>query len=942
MSFVSVAAALAPTAASPPSTPLRGRDAERYALGEALGRLVTGRGCVVIVEGAAGIGKTRLLAEATVIGRRLGLHVSCATAAAGHRVVPMGALLEAVEGGATPLLADLPRPEAVSDVRYWLIHELETALERRATQGPLMIVVDDLQWADGSTTAAVEVLSTRLAELPVAWVVALRTEEASAELVAGLDRMVADGALRLRLEPLDDRAVFELVTDLSGAPPDPGMGELAAGARGVPFWLFELLIALREAGRIEHAGGFARVRAGELPARTWATTRDRLDRMTPAARELVSVGSVLGQRFSFSSLQRMLGATPTSLLAPLDELLRSGVLVEDSEHLAFRHDLLREGVLASIPASARQALERQAADVLLESGAPPVEVALWLADSAHPGDLEAISVLERAVQTLSASDPDTAAELARRTLELTPRDDPRRAALVADTAVLLHAAGRVHDAMRFADTALGELLSPAQESEVRFGISTMFSLSADVRAEANRRALALAGLDDGDRARHQASLLHNLQAAGRRRAVRALLAEVGDRVRASRDPRTRFTLQLAEAGVLYDEGRFADALGMVEAAGRAAAGDAARARVAEQWRSELLAMLDRFEEATRISAQGLAAAQRESQAWAIHLWERWRGRQMSQLGEYQDAIAMLESTFRTAEMRPGFGANDASALSALATAALHVGDRRNLQRCEEIATLALADATPELRRHAGWALAQQAMAAGDVAKAHAHLAQLVAAAGPDESILPSFPSDVTDQPHLVRIALAAEDEALARRATELAEQRAMLNPDVASVVGAARHARGLLDADRQTLELAIEAFERSPRRPPLASVLEDAAVAAQRDGAKERAVGLLDRALEMTTEMDARWDANRLRLRLRLLGVRRRVVIPERPTRGWEALTASELAVVRAITGGMTNREAAEALFLSPHTVGSHLRHVFAKLNINSRVELARMAGEHA
>jgi DNA-binding CsgD family transcriptional regulator len=93
--------------------------------------------------------------------------------------------------------------------------------------------------------------------------------------------------------------------------------------------------------------------------------------------------------------------------------------------------------------------------------------------------------------------------------------------------------------------------------------------------------------------------------------------------------------------------------------------------------------------------------------------------------------------------------------------------------------------------------------------------------------------------------------------------------------------------------------------------------------------------------MGATWDATRLRRRLRDLGVRRRLTRPERTDRGWGALTESEVAVVEAITSGMTNREAAAHLFISPHTVSMHLRHAFEKLGINSRVELARIAAEH-
>jgi DNA-binding CsgD family transcriptional regulator len=75
--------------------------------------------------------------------------------------------------------------------------------------------------------------------------------------------------------------------------------------------------------------------------------------------------------------------------------------------------------------------------------------------------------------------------------------------------------------------------------------------------------------------------------------------------------------------------------------------------------------------------------------------------------------------------------------------------------------------------------------------------------------------------------------------------------------------------------------------------------------------------------------------------VRRRLVATEPETNGWAALTTSELAVARLVAEGLTNREVAERLFVSPHTVNSHLRHVFSKLGINSRVELARLARDH-
>jgi len=112
-------------------------------------------------------------------------------------------------------------------------------------------------------------------------------------------------------------------------------------------------------------------------------------------------------------------------------------------------------------------------------------------------------------------------------------------------------------------------------------------------------------------------------------------------------------------------------------------------------------------------------------------------------------------------------------------------------------------------------------------------------------------------------------------------------------------------------------------------------------GATQQAVDVFGRALVLYAEAGAAWDAGRVRGRLRALGVRRRLVSAQRPGRGWAAMTDSELAVARLVAQGFSNREVAERLFVSPHTVSGHLRHVFTKLDINSRVDLTRLAGVH-
>jgi DNA-binding CsgD family transcriptional regulator len=109
------------------------------------------------------------------------------------------------------------------------------------------------------------------------------------------------------------------------------------------------------------------------------------------------------------------------------------------------------------------------------------------------------------------------------------------------------------------------------------------------------------------------------------------------------------------------------------------------------------------------------------------------------------------------------------------------------------------------------------------------------------------------------------------------------------------------------------------------------------NGDTQQAVDVFNRALELYAHAGATWDTGRVRGRLRALGVRRRLVSTRRQGLGWAAMTDAELAVAQLVAQGMSNREVAERLFVSPHTVSGHLRHVFAKLEVNSRVELTRL-----
>jgi DNA-binding CsgD family transcriptional regulator len=917
------------------ANPLRGRPAELASLHEHLTRLRNGTGTRWLIEGGPGLGKSRLVQQARSAAQQAGFAVGHGVAEPGDAAVPLAALMGALFEGPEPLLdrSALPDSHAPPEQRYWLLQDIQALLEQAAMRQPVLICLDDLQWADNGTCAAVRSLPVRLASLPIGWVLALRPGEAGCDLGRGVERTV--------LHRLGQAAVAEVAADVLGAAPDDALLALAEGTQGNPFFLIELLTGLRDERLIDIRAGHATLVEARLPRRVRDSMRRRLGRMSPAARRVAAVAASMGRRFTVAQLAAVLDVPASTLLDPVQELIGSELLADDGEMLTFTHDLNREAVRSSQPSSAVHALDRQVAAMLLAANSLPVEVAVQLASSAAPGDQVAITTLMNASDALSSSDPGQAADLTRRALDLAAERHPLRGPLVARTAILLHAAGRSEEARAFADGALRQTLPAEQEAEVRLSIASLFSLSPEARAESCRRALALPGLPPDLRARLLAQLLYNLVVAGRPDQAEQQLDEARQAVEATRDSAARFTIELAEAMLHYTRGRFETALALVDAAlrGSADAGEDPRRRLAGYLRGTILIVMDRLDEALAVATEGIRSAQHGRQAWALRLFETSRARQLLQRGQLADAVAALEGRFRPDDAHL-VSLPDADAVVVLGRVALHTADQRQAELTSAVARRMLNSGVPGVERHAAWLLALQAHAAGDPAQARRWLA----ARGEQErlSVFPLVPLDPSDDPQLVRIAIASGDIELAESAAAGAERRHEINPGVPSAAASAAHARGLLAGDASLLARAVRLLEAGQRPLALASALEDLAVAETRAGRTGQAIAALDRALVIHAGCGARRDLARVRRRLRQLGVQRRLAAEPRPAHGWAAMTDSELAVVRLVADGLTNREVAERLYISPHTVDGHLRHAFEKLGINSRVTLTRIAAEHS
>ncbi|HEY2200588.1 MAG TPA: LuxR C-terminal-related transcriptional regulator, partial [Solirubrobacteraceae bacterium] len=451
-------------------------------------------------------------------------------------------------------------------------------------------------------------------------------------------------------------------------------------------------------------------------------------------------------------------------------------------------------------------------------------------------------------------------------------------------------------------------------------------------------ALKLEGVPEHLRLAHMAKLAYNEVVAGRMEEAQARLSEAvaaGARV----DRVARFPLALSEGGLDYMGGNFACALERFEAIVR---GELPEAHGLDElltrlWRSMTLLAVDREQDALRAIDEIIAESLKRGFSWFLHVGEITRGQMLLQLGRLDDASVLLDGRFDP-HGPPVVTVMDASGVVAQGRLALHTGDGRQTRHASEIAKAMLNETTPGVRRHAAWLLSLQATADGHPPRAH----QWLCAMGEEErrQVLRRDWMDVADEPQMVRIALAVGDHELAESGVADANRRAELSPGVPSLDAIAAHASGLLDSDNDKLSEAVSLFTGSPRALARAGALEDLGLAHQRQGTADSAVDALTEALVLFARAGATTDAARLRSRLRALGVRRRVAAAEKPATGWAAMTRSELAVAQLAADGLTNREIAERLFVSPHTVNTHLRQVFAKLEVKSRVDLTRLATE--
>jgi DNA-binding CsgD family transcriptional regulator len=914
------------------TSPIRGRADELKTIGALVSAVVEGRGGVLVIEGPPGIGKSRLLTEAVALADKYAVRTLFGEAFEYQQTVPFFSLFMATLR-ADPPVGDaeaLRRLGGSADLRYWVVHDLANAIHAAAAQRPLVILLEDIHWADNGTLLALRSLATVRPGVAVLWVLTARPGAGGPAVQETLSVLQRANATFVRLGAITPEAVADMVQDGVRAEADVSLLKLAAKAHGNPFLVSELVGGLGEEDRLNVSGGRAVATGDGLPRRLGVGMQQRLELLSDSASEVVRVAAVLPDRFSAGLLAAMLGRPPTSLLSALAEAVRADLFVEDGNQMRFGHDLLREATRQSLPQSLRRAMERQSASVMLAMGAAPAEVATQLARSAEPGDMEAVEALRTAAQSVGHSDANAAADLSKRALELLPARHHDYGSLVAETVEWLNRASRYGEVEELAVVVLAEAASPEVEAEIRLRLPTHTKHSSPRRVEEHRRALQLSGISEVTRTRHLAWLAYNLVLQDKSGQWRTAADEAAAAAEAAGDLEATIMAEVTHALLDSGEGYAARALGRLEQLRLLAyTNETALAHAyAGMYHANLLAVVGRLDDATARVAEGIGQAGREGNSLALATWaiySGWVHLAAGRLSAARDAAEPLPPPQPT-----GAGEQDVHRMLILAEVAAHTDDRNLLQQMANDARDAHAIGSPGQRRASAYVLTRAAWYRDDVHEAARWLG--------DISLLgtPLFPHALVRLILGARVASAAGDAGLRARVLQATEVLEREQPAVPLLAAVARYARAILERDADALAAVASALHASSRPLLYASAAEDAGGELARAQRNDEALDQFNAAFDTYIDCEAIADARRVGRALRGLGVERRIVSHSRARTGWDSLTDAELKVVHLIADGATNRAVAGQLHLSPHTVKTHLHNAFAKLGITSRAQLTQ------
>ena len=804
---------------------------------------------------------------------------------------------------------------------------------------PLVVVIEDLHLADELTLAPVAALARRVRQLGCGLLVTTRPGPPASPAERTIAGLIATGADVVTLQPLSATAVDGIVALDIGGRPGPRLRDRLEGAAGNPLLVRQFIRSAMAAGAIVRDGAHVELDdvAEPVPFDLPAGFAAWLGGLSPAATEVLQIAAVLDP-CTVDWLSPILECSPATVRKAVCEATTTGLLDPSSPTIRFRHGLVREALRARVSTASRTALHRQLGCQLAAAGAPPAVVVRHLELGSPALDAETIRWLRRAATDATVHDPETAAELLGRALSAMSHDDPERSDVLAQRARTLLWLGRPAESRNCAADALTRRTAPATRARLRALLAEadlMEGRPEHAVAEVER-AMSAGAEDELDQARFHAQAaatrLWAYDVAGAeaeaQRAVE-LGTLVGDPVATSQalsvlSRVAAFQLDLARAVQAGEESVV-----------RAGDVPAAVGGAPHLYLGLALLNADEWQRAGWVLEEGRDRCAAIGATWALPRFHGALAVRAFFTGDWAEAVAAGVAGAAVAG-RTGCRAGQGQIDAVMGLIAHHRGDDEAAAAASRRTSEAMAapgadrTAVPYLR----WLQALRAAARGDLTKAVGLLHEACTIAFQRRVPLVAL----WLAPDLTRLAIAAGRPEVAEW---IAAEVERIAPGAATTTAAsvAAFCRAVVAGDVEGMLAAADGFDEAGRPLFAASALEAAGGAAAAAGRPDVGVRAIRRAAELYDRIGATGDARRARRQLRAMGARAGTRgTRRRPVAGWSSLTPSERAVAVLVAEGLANAEIAARLYVSKRTVETHISRLYLKLQVTTRVGIARIA----
>jgi DNA-binding CsgD family transcriptional regulator len=890
---------------------LVGRSAELEAISALLDRVEGGRAGGVFVLGEAGVGKSRLIAEAQRMASARGIRTARAGCLLLTTPLPLDPVLDLLRTLGQPL--GFAIGESSREV-FWTVVE---QLEQMSVPGPLLLCLDDLQWSDAATIELVHYCLARLSDLPLGWLLAARSGRSQSRLVHRLERQDLITSLELSTLSISEiRALTEAVLGAAEVREDV-VAALFERTDGNPFLCVELLRSLAPGAVARRAAGGAPAAVDALvPTTVTDAIEDRADRLSVTARAALDWAAFLPEPFEFEELDAVGG---TGVGDASVELADAAFLTgHEGGRWSFVHSLVRDAVYRRLPEGERARRHGVVADALaagpIERLAPQLEYARRWGDAAD-------AYLELGESALRSAQGEDAARLFERAEELARVGEDERLGrrARAGRVLALVRVGRIDEAQRAAAALRSELRDGEPAERLAFlsrYAKDLLTVHSDLPEATDALDEAEPLLDDADDEVLAAVL-----------ATRSwILLRSGEASRGLVDAEAAAAL-VPEGSDAALEAQVLNCLGLAVGMSRSAVEG-----VAILERAAARALDARMPaEAARAYANlsyldGLSANAPQGRA---HI-----GLGLEIEGAPAPVVSVLRSNMAFAELRRG----DLDAALAHALAGLRVASRGgSWTRLRSACTLAYTHQMRGELAASRRVLESYGLVPGSTEDPRASevWGLLLEEEGLPAEALDAYqqgavledPISVNCELGIVRTAVALGDLVAATAALARIDELAPRWP-LGELMR--EEAGGWVAVGEHRIEDAIAHFNAAARENERARAYDAARTSLEagrlaRDGEQVRA------AIEKFERMGAKRAADRARAIARGLGMR-----AGRRRKATGVLTAREEEVAQLVAAGQTNAEIATALYLSPRTVERHVGSILTKLGYRSRVEIAR------